>query len=97
MIKCEEKEEIMTEVRCEYNFCGVTIFTYSDWDMVDEITSQFYNVEFSFESMKVYNGCLAALTTEGQLDIFDEKNNGEVWSGWIIDIPELKEALLNKR
>lgn len=84
-----------TTERQEQEFCGVTIFTWEEWDDVGTGILQFYNVEFPFESMKKYNGTMAVFSLSGQLTLFDENDN-EIIDIWVTDIPELKEILLKK-
>ena len=86
----------MTEVRNKQTFCGEVIFNWSEWEDIDTGALQFYNVNFPFESMKKYNGTDVFYTLEGQLKIYNE-NYEAVWSGWIMDIPELREKLLKKK
>lgn len=80
--------------RYKQNFCGVTIFTWEEWDDTGtDGVLQYYDVEFTFESMKKYNGMTVVLSVEGQLTLFD-KNDDEIIDMWIMDIPELREILL---
>ena len=86
----------MTQLRNEETFCGEVIFDWSEWEDIDTGAFQFYNVNFPFESMRKYNGSDVFYTLEGQLEIYNEDSE-LVWSGWIIDIPELKEKLLKEK
>lgn len=86
----------MTQIRNEQTFCGEVIFNWSEWEDIDTGAFQFYNVNFPFESIKKYNGTDVFYTLEGQLEIYNE-NSEVVWSGWVMDIPELKEKLLKKK
>lgn len=76
-------------------FCGKELFTWDEWDMIDTGKLQFYNVEFCIDSMKEFNGMIAVLNIEGQLDIFAESEVGcpiEKWSGFVTDIPGFLES-----
>ena len=79
-----KEENVMgtTIERYEQNFCGVTIFTWEEWDDVGTGVLQYYNVQFPFESMKKYNGTTAVFSLEGQLTLFDENDN-EIIDIWI--------------
>lgn len=73
--------------RNEQYFLGKTLFTWESWDEVDVAFLFFYNVEFSFESMKKYNGCDVSLDIEGSMEVYDE-NNKVVWTGFVTDIED---------
>lgn len=81
--------------RSTEGFCGIALFTWADFDVIDEFTNQYYNVEFPFESMRQYNGMTVCYTTIGELSIYDESDN-LVYDEWIMEIPELREELYKK-
>lgn len=85
--------ETKTE-RQEQKFCNVTIFTWEECDNVEVGVLQYYNVEFPFESMKKYNGSDVFYTLEGQLKIYVHNEAEVIWSGWVTDIPEVREHIL---
>lgn len=73
--------------RNEQKFLGKTLFTYDGWDDLDVGMLQFYDVNFPFESMKKYNGCVVSLQLEGTMEVYHD-NGKLVWSGFPIDIEE---------
>lgn len=81
-----------TTERHEQKFCNVIIFTWEQWDYIEIGDLQFYNVKFPFKSMEMYNGSDVLYTLEGQLEIY--MNNEVIWSGWVTDIPEVREHIL---
>lgn len=84
----------ITTERHEQKFCNVTIFTWEEWDEVETGALQYYNVEFPFESMKMYNGSDVFYTLEGKLEIYVHNEAEVIWSGWLTDIPEVREHIL---
>ena len=73
----------------EQKMFGVVIFTWDEWDEVDTGCLQFYNINFSFESMKKYNGMDASLDMDGELSITEKDGDcKEVWKGYLTEIPE---------
>lgn len=77
-----------TMERNEQKFLGKTLFIWESWDEVDVGELFFYDVEFSFESMKKYNGLGVILTLEGLMKIYNEDGTKVVWSGFPTDIEE---------
>lgn len=81
-------------------FCGVDIFNWKEWDIIDTDCFQFYSVEFLLPSMKQYNGMEVVRYFDGKMEIYkdcdpnaDESGSEVVWSGFITDIHEVMEAL----
>ena len=82
----------------------IPIFSWEEWDMIDDDTFQFYNVDFSYKSMKQYNGYDCSLDTNGKLEITklgkeiskDYYETELVWSGFVCEIPEFMEELNKK-
>lgn len=71
----------------EQKLFGIVIFSWKEWDEIDTNCSQFYNVEFPFESMNRYNGMDTSFSDEGELSITDKSGN-IVWEGYVCQIPE---------
>ena len=44
--------------------------------------------------MKKYNGSDVFYTLEGQLKIYVHNEAEVIWSGWVTDIPEVREHIL---
>ncbi len=81
-------------------FCGVDIFNWKEWDMMDTDNFYFYNVEFLLPSMQKYNGMDVGRWFDGKMEIYkdsdpdaDESVSDVVWSGYVTDIHEVMEAL----
>lgn len=84
-------------------FCGVDIFNWKEWDIMDTDDFYFYNVEFLMPSMQKYNGMDVARWFDGKMEIYkdsdaeaDESVPNVVWSGYVTDIHEVMEALNRK-
>lgn len=78
-------------------FCGVDIFNWKEWDIMDTDNFYFYNIEFLMPSMQKYNGMDVARWFDGKMEIYDGDNaNQVVWSGYVTDIHEVMEALNRK-
>lgn len=85
----------MTDVKkFQETLFDIPIFAWEEWDMIDTISLQFYNVEFSFESMKQYNECNCTLDMNGKLTIWNEDEIS--WEGFVCEIPEFMEELNKK-
>lgn len=81
--------------RYEETLFNIPIFTWEEWDIVFDDTYQFYNIEFQFNSMKQYNGCICTLDRNGKLCIY--KNNTDiVFENFVCQIPEFLEELNKK-
>ena len=82
----------------------IPIFSWEQWDMIDDDTFQFYNVDFPYKSMKQYNGYDCSLDVNGKLEITklgkeiskDYYETELVWSGFVCEIPEFMEELNKK-
>lgn len=75
-------------------FCGVDIFKWQEWDIMDTYNFYFYNVEFLLPSMKKYNGMDIGRWFDGKMEIYGGENADKtVWSGYVTDIHEVMEAL----
>lgn len=75
-------------------FLGIELFTWDEWDEIDTTMLYFYNVQFSFESMKQYNNKVILFQLEGSLEIYDDDK--VLWTRFPTDIQEFKEMLLEK-
>lgn len=78
-------------------FCGIDLYNWKEWAIMDTDNFYFYNVEFLVPSMKKYNGMDVSRFFDGRMEIYGG-NNAEkvVWSGYVTDIPEVLDGL-NKR
>jgi len=88
---------------CTEQFCGVDIFNWKEWDVMDTDNFYFYNVEFFMPSMQKYNGMNVSRWFDGKMEIHkdsdpdaDESVFDVVWSGYVTDIHEVMEALNRK-
>lgn len=78
-------------------FCGIDIYKWEGWDVMDIDNFYFYNVEFLLPSMKQYNGMDVSQWFNGKIEIYgDENAERVVWSGYVTDIKEVIEEL-NRR
>ena len=90
--------------RFEETLFDIPIFSWEQWDMIDDDTFQFYNVDFPYKSMKQYNGYDCNLDVNGKLEITklgkeinkDYYETELVWSGFVCEIPEFMEELNKK-
>lgn len=78
-------------------FCGVDIFTWEQYDIIDTDNFYFYNVKFLLPSMQKYNGMDVSRWFDGKMEIYSRDNTDQVaWSGYVTDIHEVMEALDNR-
>lgn len=77
-------------------FCGIDLYSYKEWDLMDTDNLYFYNVQFLVPSMTKYNNMDVSRLFDGRMEIYDGENEEPVWSGYITDIQEVMEEL-NKR
>ena len=90
--------------RFEETLFDIPIFSWEQWDMIDDDTFQFYNVDFPYKSMKQYNGYDCSLDVNGKFEITklgkeiskDYYETELVWSGFVYEIPEFMEELNKK-
>ena len=89
MERCDYENKICTE-----QFCGVDIFNWKEWDIMDTDNFYFYNVEFLLPSMQKYNGMDVGRWFDGKMEIYGGDNADQVvWSGYVTGIHEVMEAL----
>ena len=78
-------------------FCGIDLYNWKEWDVMDTDNLYFYNVEFLVPSMKKYDGMDVSRFFDGRMEIYGGENAEKVvWSGFVTDIPEVLDGL-NKR
>lgn len=79
-------------------FCGIDLYNWKEWDEMNTDNLYFYDVEFLVPSMKKYDGMDISRFFDGRMEIYGG-NNAEkvVWSGYVTDIPEVMEALNNRK
>lgn len=77
-------------------FCGIDLYAWENWDLMDTDMLYFYNVGFLVPSMQKYNGMDVERKFDGKMEIYGRYGTVVVWSGWVTDIPEVIEEL-NKR
>lgn len=78
-------------------FCGVNLFEWKNWDIMDTDNFYYYNVRFLIPSMQQYNGMDVGKWFNGTMEIYGGDNADQiVWSGYVTDIKEVMDEL-NKR
>lgn len=78
-------------------FCGVDLFNWKDWDIMDIDNFYYYNVEFIVPSMQKYNGMDVGRWFDGKMEIYGGNNAEEVvWTGYVTDITEIMEELVKR-
>lgn len=78
-------------------FCGIDLYNWKEWYVMDTDNLYFYNVEFLVPSMKKYDGMDVSRFFDGRMEIYGGENAEKVvWSGFVTDIPEVLDGL-NKR
>ena len=70
----------------------IPLFYWEEWGEIETGFLQFYNVNFSFESMKKYNGMDASLDMNGEITITNSEGE-EVWKGFACEIPEFLQGV----
>lgn len=76
---------------------GVNLLKYEESDVV-EFFFEYYNVEFCLESLKQYNGRDVTLNIiDGTMEIYDANGTDIEKTLYLLDIPEFKEAALNRK
>ena len=77
-------------------FCGIDLYSWKEWDLMDTDNLYFYNVQFLVPSMTKYNNMDVSRLFDGRMEIYGGENEEPVWSGYVTDIQEVMEEL-NKR
>lgn len=87
------ENEITTE-----QFCGIDLYNWKDWDIMDTDNFYYYNVEFLMPSMQKYNGMDVGRWFDGKMKIYGGDNADEVvWEGYVTDIEEVMVALSERK
>lgn len=85
-------------MRYTESFCGIDLFTYTDYDDIEMGEIVFYDVLFNFKSMKKYNGMTVSRFMDGKMKIWSGEE--AVWDGFVTDIPgvvyRLNQKMLEK-
>lgn len=81
------------------SFCGIDIFTYTDYDDIDMDEVYFYNISFLFPvSMRKYDGMNISRFMDGRMKVWNKEDL--VWDGFVTDIPgfvyRLNQKMLEK-
>lgn len=75
-------------------FCGIDLFEWQEWDIMDTDNFYYYNVQFLVPSMQKYNGMDVGRWFNGKMEIYSGDNADQVvWSGYVTDINEVMEKL----
>lgn len=74
-------------------FCGINLFTWKNWDVIDDGSFYFYDASFCMESMKKYDGCGVLRQMDGTMEIYTEDGQKVVWTGFVSDIAEVAAKL----
>lgn len=77
-----------------YSIFGIEVFETNGWYAVDYGILTFYDVKFLFDSMKRFDGCDVDISLNGEIEIYNQNGN-KLYSGYLIDIPELKSKIVN--
>lgn len=86
------ENEIITK-----QFCGIDLYNWKEWDIMDTDNFYYYNVEFLVPSMQKYNGMDVGIWFDGNMEIYGGNNaEGVVWTGFVTDIPEIMEELIKR-
>lgn len=86
------ENEIKTE-----QFCGIDLYNWREWDIMDTDNFYYYDVEFLVSSMQKYNGMDVGRWFDGKMEVYGGDNAEEVvWTGFVTDIPEVMKALIKR-
>lgn len=77
-------------------FCGIDLFIWKEWDMIDNGSFYFYDVIFCMESMRKYDGCDVLRQMDGTMEIYAEEGKKVVWTGFVTDIMEVMVKLSSR-
>lgn len=77
-------------------FCGIDLFIWKEWDMIDNGSFYFYDVIFCMESMKKYDGCDVLRQMDGTMEIYAEEGKKVVWTGFVTDVAEVAAKLSDR-
>lgn len=87
------EKEIKTE-----QFCGIDLYNWKEWDIIDTDIFYYYDVEFLVPSMQKYNGMDVGRWFNGKMEIYGGDNAEEVvWEGYVTDIEEVMMALSERK
>lgn len=90
--KTKGDDTIEMEMNIE-KFCGINLFTWKEWDMMDGGGFYFYDVSFCIESMKKYDGYDVLRQMDGTMVIYAEEGEKVVWTGFVTDVSEVAAKL----
>lgn len=74
-------------------WCGIELFYWKSWDEINAKYMEFHNPKWYLDSMKKYNGKTIGMNLNGRIFIFSTYGIEIIWSGYVIDIPEVREKL----
>lgn len=77
-----------------YNVFGITLFSWENWDEINESCLQFYNCNFPPELFEFseYDECNVAIFDDGTMEIYSS-NNELIFNDYWIKIPYFNKLI----
>jgi len=76
----------------EEKLFGIKIFKWEEYDLLEDIT-QYYDVMWCFKELEKYNGRIITVTTNWDIEIYNEDGTAVDKKFNIIEINEFKEKI----
>lgn len=73
----------------EEKLFGISIFEWTEYDLLEDVT-QYYDVEWKFKDLEKYNGRIITVTTNWDIEIYNEDGTAVDKKFNIIEINEFK-------
>lgn len=71
---------------------GINIFEWAEYDLLEDVI-QYYDVVWSFKELQKYNGRIITVTTNWDIEIYNEDGTAVEKEFNIIEIAEFKEKV----
>jgi hypothetical protein len=76
----------------EEKLFGIKIFEWEEYDLLENVT-QYYDVKWSFKELEKYNSRIITVTTNWDIEIYNEDGTAVDKKFNIIEVAEFKEKL----
>jgi hypothetical protein len=76
----------------EEKLFGIKIFEWEEYDLLENVT-QYYDVKWNFKELEKYNNRIITVTTNWDIEIYNEDGTAVDKQFNIIEIDEFKEKL----
>ena len=75
------------------DFLGVEIFSWKDWEDGGKGRIIYKDCQFNFPGLEHLNKCTIILSNDGTLEIWNKTRTKKLWDGYVLTIPQIREAI----